>query len=52
MKEDIDLVTTKADLGETSKNEAETKKSELEIDIYRKDLAYHALKKVQENITS
>ena len=52
MNEDIYLVSSKAYFGETSKDEAETKKSELEIDIYRKDLAYQALKKVQEKITS
>lgn len=50
MKEDIDLTNTKADLGEIPKDEAESKQSELEIDIYRKELAYHALKKVQETL--
>ena len=51
MKEDIDLTNTKADLGEIDKEVAESKQSELEIDIYRKELAYHALKKVQETLT-
>lgn len=50
MKEDIDMANTKADLGELPKAEAEKKQSELEIDIYRKELAYHALKKVQETL--
>lgn len=48
MKEDIDMTNTKADLGEVPKGDAEKKQSELEIEIYRKELAYHALKKVQE----
>lgn len=51
MKEDIDMTNTKADLGELPKAEAESKQSELEIDIYRKELAYHALKKVQETLS-
>ena len=51
MKEDIDLTNTKADLGEVDKEVAASKQSELEIDIYRKELAYHALKKVQETLT-
>ena len=50
MKEDIDMTNTKANLGEVSKDEAEKKQTELEIDIYRKELAYHALKHVQEVI--
>lgn len=50
MKEDIDMTNAKADLGEVPKEDAEKKQSELEIDIYRKELAYHALKKVQEAI--
>ena len=50
MKEDIDMTNTKADLGEVPKEDAMKKQSELEIDIYRKELAYHALKKVQENL--
>lgn len=52
MKEDIDMATTKADLGELPKEEAESKKTELEIEIYRKELAYHALKTVNEKITA
>ena len=51
MKEDIDLTNTKADLGEVDKEVAASKQSELEIDIYRKELAFHALKKVQETLT-
>ena len=50
MKED--MTNTKADLGEIPKEDAETKQSELEIDIYRKELAYHALKKIQESLTT
>jgi hypothetical protein len=50
MKEDIDLTNTKADLGEIPKQEAESKQSELEVDIYRKELAYHALKAVQSQL--
>ena len=50
MKEDIDMTNTKADLGEVAKDEAEKKQSELEIEIYRKELAYHALKNVQAHL--
>lgn len=50
MKEDIDMTNAKADLGEVPKEEAQNKQAELEIDIYRKELAYHALKAIQESL--
>ena len=51
MKEDIDILKVKANLGEINTGEAEKKQMELEIDIYRKELAYHALKNVSDSIT-
>lgn len=50
MKEDIEILKAKAGVGEISEQEAETKQTMLEIDIYRKELAYHALKAIETNL--
>lgn len=50
LKDEAEIVMTRADLGEITKEEAQNRREEIEIDIYRKELAYHALVKVLEII--
>lgn len=52
MKEDIDIFNTKAGIGEIEKEDADSKIKLLEIDIYRKELAYHSLKAIEKEITN
>ena len=46
LKDEAEIVVTRAELGEITQTEAKNRREEIEIDIYRKELAYHALTKV------
>ncbi|MHA2363658.1 MAG: zinc-ribbon domain-containing protein [Candidatus Hodarchaeales archaeon] len=49
LKDEVEIVTTRVDLGEIAHTDAQNRKEELEIDIYRKELSYHSLKDVLES---
>jgi hypothetical protein len=50
LKEEIDILTTKAGIGEIEQEDADSKIKLLEIDIYRKELAYQSLKDIQNRL--
>lgn len=49
LREEIDYLTAQVGMGEMAEEEAHIRQEEIEIDIYRRELAYHGLKTVLEN---